>query len=408
MKCALNKKVIYENRIIEFLHSKYLFKIFPFLLIIFVVYLLFFNITNLLTSQFHTSNPTPTKSPEELENEKLEIYVQKTLSSMRLEEKIGQMVMWGINEASLSAETTSMIKDTHAGGVIIMIKKDQEFTPQQINKLTHQIKNLNSNIPLFIAIDGEIGLIKNKITGYEYDSLLPKYMDENKFCSEITDISNFLYDNGINVNLGIIADINWNLGYNIIRDRTYGTTPESVKKRVAIAIDCSNENILTTVKHFPGHGRTTVDSHYSSPLIDVEYNEWLNTDKIPFQESIDKKVDFVMMGNLIYTKIASEPAVLSLTQNSIVRRMGFDGIIITDDLGMLERRGRDPEKIITKAINANNDILLFVTLSLKPHEIVSHIMSEVEKKNISINRIDDSVKRILRAKYSLFDYFKRF
>ncbi|KKS98301.1 MAG: anhydromuramoyl-peptide exo-beta-N-acetylglucosaminidase, beta-N-acetylhexosaminidase [Candidatus Gottesmanbacteria bacterium GW2011_GWA2_43_14] len=390
-----------KNKKNKFLQIKYFLILLALLLIVFAIYFQILNKINLLTIQFQTTNPSPTINPEEVKKVKKEKYVQNILSSMTLEEKIGQMIMWGINEPVLSSESASMIEDTHAGGVIIMINKDQVFTPQQINKLTHQIKYLNNKIPLFIAIDGEIGIIKSKISGFENYNQFPEYMDDSKFCSEVSDISNFLYDNGINVNFGIIADIGWNQGF--IKYRTYGNTPESVRNRITTAIDCSNNNLLITVKHFPGHGRTVVDSHYTSPIIETDYDKWLKTDKVPFQEAIDKKVDLVMMGHLIYNKIASEPASLSLVHNNNVRQMGFDGIIITDDLGMLESSGIEPKEVLNKAINAKNDILLYVNHRLDANEIINQIVNEVEIHNISVNRINESVQQILKSKYSIID-----
>ena len=135
-----------KNKKNKFLQIKYFLILLALLLIVFAIYFQILNKINLLTIQFQTTNPSPTINPEEVKKVKKEKYVQNILSSMTLEEKIGQMIMWGINEPVLSSESASMIEDTHAGGVIIMINKDQVFTPQQINKLTHQIKYLNNKI----------------------------------------------------------------------------------------------------------------------------------------------------------------------------------------------------------------------------------------------------------------------
>jgi beta-N-acetylhexosaminidase len=158
---------------------------------------------------------------------------------------------------------------------------------------------------------------------------------------------------------------------------------------------------LTTVKHFPGHGRTKLDTHVTVPEIKIDYEKWEDTDAKPFKVAIENGVDFVMMGHLIYSKIASEPASLSKEHIQKVRDMGFEGVITTDDLGMLEASDHDAYESLDKAINSGIDMMLYVRTEENSEDLYQHAVESMIKDKKMENRINESVKRILKMKFQL-------
>ena len=294
---------------------------------------------------------------------------------MALEERVGQMFIWGINEPALSSKSAEFIKKTNAGGVIIMGK----HTLIEINNLTRQIKDLNQKIPLFIAVDKEV-------------------LMSNNFCQDVRKVTTSLKENGVNLNFGIVGDIGW-YPDSFIKPRTYADNPVDVSKRVKEAIDCS-EGIFTTTKHFPGHGRTRLNSHFTVPEIDITYDDWLKTDTLPFKIAINNDIDFIMFGHLIYKKIDSQPTSLSKRFHQILRNdFKFKGLTITDDLGMLEASGYQTEEVLKQAMEADNDVLLYVNSNKEFFDIYQSAVKFVKNNRSLEERINTNVKRILELKY---------
>jgi beta-N-acetylhexosaminidase len=340
-------------------------------------------------------SPTPTLSPETLQDLRISRFVQETLKNMTIENKVGQMFMWGINEASLSAQTEKLIRETHAGGIILMGK----HTPDQFKRLTASLKNIDSPIPLFIAVDGEISMMDRYGVDFQTVGKAADQLTNDEFCELISKNTTYLKTLGINLNFGIVADIGY-FDDSFIKGRTYGKTAETVTAKVKSALACSHE-LFTTVKHFPGHGNTVSDSHTGIPVISLSPEEWQKTDALPFLEAINGNADFIMFGHLLYPNIASTPASLSKQFHTMIRMFGFHGITITDDLGMLEGPKYTPMQLITQALDADNDILLYINCSEPKAVMFSHAVQRVINQDIPIKRIDQSVERILRTKYRL-------
>src|SRR4030042_2427339 len=160
--------------------------------------------------------PTPTLTQDQITKIKREKFVEENLSKMSLEEKVGQMFMWGINEASLSAKSQELIEKTFSGGVIIMGKHPLS----EIRNLTGQIKKISIKIPLFIAFDGEI----EKWAKINPENNIAKNIDslsEQELCDVYGEITDDLKNAGINVNFGIMADIGW-FSQSYIKTKTSG------------------------------------------------------------------------------------------------------------------------------------------------------------------------------------------
>lgn len=205
---------------------------------------------------------------------------------------------------------------------------------------------------------------------------------------------------GIGVNFGIVADETDDTS-SFIYGRVLGTTPESAADRVAAAVDGEAPTALSTLKHFPGHGAAPGDSHSSIPSTSMSASEWRSTDALPFVAGIDAGAPLLMFGHLAYTAIDAAPASLSAEWHRIARdELEFDGVAVTDDLGMLQGSGlpeyADPVANAVAALIAGNDIVLtvgFSTAETAPRTVAG-IVAAVESGSLPGDRLREAAERV--------------
>ncbi len=338
-----------------------------------------------------------TSDVEYLFREEQSEYVRKTIKSMTLEEKIGQLFMWRIRGTTVTAQVADQLKKVHAGGVILMgdnISKDTQ-------RLSQELQKLSPNMPLFVAVDQEGGVVKRVMDDPNPGARTLGAKSNHEVCNTFAHTSELLSAQGINVNFGIVADVAYRPD-SFIAERSFGSTPELVNQKVIRAVRCTYMT-LSTVKHFPGHGRTTFDSHKTIPEIDMPESEWMNTDAIPFEGAIRNGIDFVMNAHIRNKAIEDSPATLSPKQVALIRKLGFRGIIVTDDMGMLEKSGYDTKQAMVAAFQAGNDLLLDVSATPKIEDIYQYMLDSVKQGTITEARVDESVTRILEKKFKLLN-----
>ena len=172
--------------------------------------------------------------------------------------------------------------------------------------------------------------------------------------------------------------------------------------RVAAAVAGEQGTVLSTLKHFPGHGEVSADSHVSVPTTALDYDTWRARVAPPFEAGIAAGAELVMLGHLRYTAIDAAPASLSAEWNRILREdLGFDGIIVTDDMTMLENSGEpafaDPYANAVAAVAAGDTLLLYVG-RVDIAGIVAAIVAAVEDGRISEATIDDAALLLLETR----------
>ena len=173
-----------------------------------------------------------------------------------------------------------------------------------------------------------------------------------------------LDDAGIDINFGVVADVPRSDG-SFIHSRSYGTDPQAVADRVAAIVAGERGRVATTLKHFPGHGAAEGDSHHSIPTTGMGLAEWRTVDALPFRAGIDAGAELVMMGHLRFTEVSPLPATLSPEWYGVLRdELGFEGVAVTDDLGMLLSSGdpayADPVANAVTAVAAGADMVLTI------------------------------------------------
>ncbi len=207
---------------------------------------------------------------------------------------------------------------------------------------------------------------------------------------------------GINWLLAPVADINSNPANPVINVRAFGRSPDVVIPRIRAFIHGAKEHpVLTTAKHFPGHGDTTIDSHLATPSLDKTLEQLWQWELLPFQAAIGAGVDAIMTAHLFLPQIDSQIATLSpsMITQLLRQELGFQGLIVTDALVMAGIRNRHSlADIVTRAILAGNDILL---MPPDPIATIDIIYQAVKRGEISPDRIYESVDRIWQYKAKL-------
>jgi len=307
-------------------------------------------------------------------------------------EIVGQLFIWGIAGPTLSSESANLIERTSPGGVLLT----GMYTTEQLQQMTKSIRAISPSIPLFIAIDQEGGTVKRLIDDSGLGGRDLGNLPNGDFCLSIYKRNRQLLRSGVNVNLNIIGDIGGKPN-SYIWQRSYADTPYEVAQKVVNAIKCSAE-MITVIKHFPGHGETVVNSHFQIPYIEKDRKLWEQEDAIPFFTAILNGIDIIMIGHLTYERIASEPASLSKSFHDILQNKNFNGLTITDDLGMLEASGYDLKQTLIAAINAGNDLLLVSTSTIDPQELYSYVLDQATRSAELMNTIQTHADNIIQFK----------
>jgi beta-N-acetylhexosaminidase len=324
------------------------------------------------------------------------------------------MIMVGFSGKTLTDTVILNDLQTRGVGSVILFSGNIE-SPTQLNQLTTQLHSL-SLTPLFIAIDQEGGRIARLRETNGYTATYSAYQIGTIFNDESINrtwaslMAGWLKDAEINLNLAPVADVNINpespaIGY---LDRSFSNIPDTVYNHCNWFIDeFHQKNILNCLKHFPGHGSATTDSHLG--FTDIT-NTWADSELIPYIKLIQNGYDdFIMSGHLFNAEIDSVyPASLSnKTLTGLLRdSLGFDGLIITDGMFMgAISNNYTFDEAVELAINAGNDILLYTTNKLSGKSLVDSVvgivMNKISEGKITEQRINESYNRIILKKQQL-------
>ncbi|MFC4078262.1 glycoside hydrolase family 3 protein [Salinithrix halophila] len=352
---------------------------------------------------------------------KEKVNIHKLLKKMSLEEKVGQMIMVGFKGSEPSEDIRHLIQDVHAGNVILFAwsenVKDPVQTAQLNNGLQTYAENTRLKIPLLIATDQEGGVVARMTTGA---TELPGNMalgagrDRWGAYEAAALTAAELKAVGINMNLAPDVDVNVNPDNPVIGVRSFGEDPQLVARMGVAAIRGYQWNgVVATAKHFPGHGDTDVDSHLGLPVIDKSREELERVELVPFKRAIRSRIDAIMTAHIHVPALDDTPKLPATLSKPILtgllrKEMGYRGIIITDSMtmaGVADYFGGVP-KAAVKAVEAGADVVLLTPelTTEKQREVYNELLKAVRSGEISEKRLDQSVKRILKAKvkYRLF------
>ncbi len=332
---------------------------------------------------------------------------------LTLEEKIGQMLIIGVNEKKVTNKTIEMIEKYKVGGFILY--KDNYQNYEEMVNLVNKLKQTNSNnkVPLFISIDQEGGRV------YRMPPEIVRIKNAKAFAEtkniEIvgesgTVTGKMLKQTGINMNYSPVLDIGRYKDDDAIGNRSYGKDENEVSiYGIEVMKKLQEQKVISVVKHFPGHGASKLDSHFQIPVIKKKIETLEKEDIKPFKIAIENGADTIMVGHLILEDVDKKyPASLSKTiiQDYLRNKYKFGGLIISDDIKMLAiRLHYSLRKTIISAINAGDNIILAGYSYGKIKKIINIVKKEIENGKISIDKIEDSVEKILKIKekYNITD-----
>lgn len=336
------------------------------------------------------------------ENLTIDEKVDKTVESMSQTEKLGQMVMIGIQGTKVDDDSLYMLHQFHMGGVILFDRNMESL--EQVKQLTSDLQaQSNEKVPLFIGIDeegGDVVRMAEKLTPPPSQKEIGATGDIEQAKTWAIKTAKSLKDMGINVNFAPVADVGSN------DKRSYSTDTNTVIDFVRAATKgYQQENIIYSLKHFPGIGKGRVDSHVDSSSIDVAKEVLMTEDIIPFKTIIDENEPndyFILVSHLKYPALDEEyPASLSskIMIDLLRNELGYKGIIITDDMEMgAVANHNDFRSIGVNAVKAGADIVLVCHEYEHQQEVYLGLLGAVNSGEISQERIDESVKRIIKVK----------
>ena len=345
---------------------------------------------------------------------------QNQSGKVSLDAKIGQMLKVGFRGLSVDEQSPVVedIQKYHIGGVVLFdydVPKDTALrniaSPQQVQELTQDLQQF-TRIPLIIAIDQEGGRVARLKPKHGFDptvsaQYLGSLQDADSTQKYARQTGETLSELGINTNLAPVVDINLNPKNPVIGgiERSFSEDPEIVTEQAETYIETLHEyGIITTLKHFPGHGSSKDDSHLG--VVDVT-DYWQQEELVPYRNLIESgSADIVMTAHIFNAKLDSTyPATLSKPIITGILRdsLGFEGVVMSDDLQMKAIRTQfGLKETIKLSIQAGVDMLSFANNSIfdaeiagKAHRIIKEL---IEEGAISEDRIDESYRRIMELK----------
>lgn len=362
--------------------------------------LLFFSFVMVMINSFG-QNLDPLRTDDYFEQER---WVDSILSSMSIDQKIGQLFMiqaYSNRDSVHENKIKAMIQDYHIGNLIFM-----QGTPIKQAQLTNTYQSL-SKIPLMIGFDGEWGLDMRLQNTYRFpwNMTLGAIQDNSLIRKFGEHLGSHAKRIGIHVNFAPVVDINTNPLNPIIGNRSFGESKKNVTlKAIEFTQGMQSKGVLANAKHFPGHGDTATDSHLKLPVLNFSKERLDSIELYPYKRVFEAGMSSVMTAHLSIPILESNPKLpTSLSQKVVTDllrvKLGFLGLIFTDGLNMKGAANySNSAEINLAAIQAGNDVLLI------PQDIpesVSLIKKSIETGVLSVDRIEESVRKILLAKYKV-------
>jgi len=333
-----------------------------------------------------------------------EKWVDSILSPMTIDEKIGQLFMiqaYSNLDSVHENKIKEMIQKYHVGNLIFM-----QGTPIKQAQLTNTYQSL-SEIPLMIGFDGEWGLDMRLQNTYRFpwNMTLGAIQDNTLIRKFGEHLGRHAKRIGIHVNFAPVVDINTNSLNPIIGNRSFGESKQNVTlKAIEFSQGMQSEGVLANAKHFPGHGDTATDSHLKLPVLNFNKERLDSIELYPYKRVFDAGMASVMTAHLSIPVLESNPKLPTSLSPKVVtdllkEKLGFLGLIFTDGLNMKGAANYSSSaEINLAAIQAGNDVLLI------PQNVpasINLIKNAIDSGVLSLDRIDESVRKILLAKYKV-------
>ncbi|WP_253735950.1 beta-N-acetylhexosaminidase [Paenibacillus sp. FJAT-26967] len=358
-----------------------------------------------------SGTPVPVRSsePQQTPVPTAEDPLKEMMADMTIEQKIGQLVISGVDGVQMDEHARELI-DTYRVGGFILFKPNIASAGQTVTFL-NSLKTVNAEaggkIPLFLSVDEEGGRVSRMPDSFA-DVPAMQVVGKTKDNRMAADVGNVLAKEisalGFNLNYAPVLDINSNPDNPVIGNRSYGTTPELVGNMgVETMKGLASQKIIPVVKHFPGHGDTSVDSHIGLPVVNYDLERLRSFELAPFAQAFKSGADAAMVAHILLPKLdKTYPASLSpaVVSGLLRKEMNFGGVIFTDDLTMgaiMKNYGIGEAAV--QSVMAGTDVVLVCHEYGNTIQVIEALREAVRNGKLSENRIDESVYRVLKLKY---------
>ncbi len=353
--------------------------------------------------------------------EGIEELVEQHLAAMTLEEKVAQLfivlpesLIDGVDHVTAAGETTrKAISDIPVGGFIYLsanLRSEEQVKAMLGNTQVYSMERVS--LPMFLCVDEEGGSVARiggtgkfqvPVIGDMRD--IGETKDPDNAYQAGAEIGSYLSKLGFNVDFAPVADVLSNPDNQVVKRRSFGEDPETVSRMCrSLAEGLHSRGILSCYKHFPGHGATAGDTHKGYAFTEKNLDELKACELVPFQEAaLEGGIPFIMIGHLSLPNVIGDDTPASLSSviiTDLLREdMGYDGIIITDamNMGAVVQQYSSAEGAV-KALEAGADVILMPSDFKAAYK---GVLQAVESGGLSPEKIDESLRRILRVKLNM-------
>ncbi len=324
-------------------------------------------------------------------------------------------IIFSVSGLNLSNEEKSFFRETNPLGFVLFKRNFKNV--KQLEDLINQLKNITSNKNSLIFVDQEGGRVQ-RFDNKEFTHFPPQrvfgtiFKESDTKAKRLSYLTSYLIGwelkkIGVDVNFSPVCDLLFTNAHKVIGDRSFSDNPEIANELVKkYCKGLRDSGILPVLKHYPGHGRSKIDTHLNVSEVDTNLNILKKTDLIPFSSL--KTQSLVMLAHIFYTKVDSEIATYSKKINSLLRNYHkFNGLILTDDIAMKGLQD-NLERIVKNSFNAGCDVILHcngkikemkriyplvLPIKKKYYENFSNDIVKLERKDISIEKIKEELSK---------------
>lgn len=326
-------------------------------------------------------------------------------------ELTGQMLMTGFEGTILTQETEDLVRNHHVGGLILFSRNYEN--PKQLYTLIRDLQavatSTSTGLPLFISVDqegGRVARLTEPFTKYPPFCCVGNSQSEDLAHRFGQSLATELLDVGINMDYAPVLDVHTNPENPIIGNRAIASDPDTVARLAnAFIKGFRDKGMIPVGKHFPGHGDTHLDSHLDLPTVKRDAATLEAVELVPFRDTIAQGLEVIMTAHVIYTTWDEKnTATFSKTilQDILRQKLGFQGVIISDDLEMKAVENYCPFDAFPRmGIEAGLDMFMICNNVEKVRTLHDQLTRDIDHGTIPIAPIQQSVERILHLKKKL-------
>jgi beta-N-acetylhexosaminidase len=327
------------------------------------------------------------------------------MSPMPLHRRIGQLAIVGCQGTAVPAELRALAREFDLGGVILFARNIE--APEQVAEMAVEIGDLARDVPLWVSVDqegGRVARLKRPFTEWPPMATLGRSGDDRLADRFARALARELRAVGISLDYAPVLDVNTNPANTVIGDRALSDRPDLAARLGAVIVRAlQEEGVAACGKHFPGHGDTSADSHHELPVVPHEPDRLRAIELLPFRAAIDAGVAAIMSAHVLVPAFDdTRPATLApaLMRGLLREELGFDGLILSDDLEMRAvADGFSIDRAAVGAVAAGCDAVLICGSSHDSQaRALEAVVHAVETEDVPLGRIEDALARHSRQK----------